>query len=334
MIFVSRFPSRLRVSIGSAILLGLLDGRMDVNPTTIYLLTYNTGKCSANCAFCPQARTSTSRPDMLARVIWPHFSTIDIIKRIAIISEKKLISRVCIQAINYPSMFNNVYELVKKIGEIKIPISISCQPLNDKKIRLFAEAGVDRIGISLDLPTKSLFERIKGILSGSPYVWEEHLKTLDKAVNIFGKGRVVTHLIVGLGEKDKELIYIFQKMVNKGIYPSLFAFTPIKGTRLEKRSPPSIQRYRRIQLAHHFITKGIVTCKEMEFDDEGNLVFFGVNEEILIKTIRGGRAFITSGCPGCNRPFYNEGARGPIYNFPKKPKRNESILIEKQIMGV
>ena len=27
-------------------------------------------------------------------------------------------------------------------------------------------------------------------------------------------------------------------------------------------------------------------------------------------------AVLTSGCPGCNRPFYNERPRGPIYNYP------------------
>ncbi|HDI74230.1 MAG TPA: hypothetical protein ENF57_04430 [Candidatus Korarchaeota archaeon] len=29
-------------------------------------------------------------------------------------------------------------------------------------------------------------------------------------------------------------------------------------------------------------------------------------------------AFLTSGCPSCNRPFYNERPRGPIYNFPSE----------------
>ena len=55
--YVSSKPEKVRVSIGSAIVLGLVKGMLDAEPTTIYLLTYIKGKCSANCAFCPQAKT-------------------------------------------------------------------------------------------------------------------------------------------------------------------------------------------------------------------------------------------------------------------------------------
>jgi biotin synthase-related radical SAM superfamily protein len=34
-------------------------------------------------------------------------------------------------------------------------------------------------------------------------------------------------------------------------------------------------------------------------------------------------AFRTSGCPGCNRPFYNERATGPIYNYPRELREEE-----------
>jgi biotin synthase-related radical SAM superfamily protein len=36
--------------------------------------------------------------------------------------------------------------------------------------------------------------------------------------------------------------------------------------------------------------------------------------------------FETSGCPGCNRPYYNESTRGPMYNHPV-------ALDTKQIQG-
>ncbi|MFH7835983.1 MAG: radical SAM protein, partial [Candidatus Aenigmatarchaeota archaeon] len=61
----------IRVSLGSAIVLGLIKGKIDVNPTTAYLLTYRNGKCIANCSFCPQAKSSKSRADMLSRIVWP-----------------------------------------------------------------------------------------------------------------------------------------------------------------------------------------------------------------------------------------------------------------------
>jgi len=75
-------PEKIRVSIGSAIVLGLTKGIMDAEPTTTYMLTYRPEKCSANCGFCPQARMSKSRADMLSRVTWPPFPTELVISKI------------------------------------------------------------------------------------------------------------------------------------------------------------------------------------------------------------------------------------------------------------
>ncbi len=330
---LGRIPSRIRVSIGSAILLGLARGRMDAKPTTIYLLTHHEGKCAANCVFCSQARTSASRADMLSRITWPPFPTNEVIKGLEDVVERKLIARVCIQATNYPLMFGEVLGLVKRIHGMGIPISASCQPLNGEQIERLAEAGVDRIGISLDVPTKELFEKVKGASAGGPYVWEGHIEALEKAVQILGRGRVSTHFIAGLGESDEELVEMFQKMVDMGVYPALFAFIPIPGTQMEKRSQPPIQRYRRIQLAQYLITNGEVRCEEMRFDDGGWLLDFGVDREVLTRAVRSGVPFMTSGCPGCNRPYYNERPGGPMYNFPRNPNRDELARIEGQVMG-
>ena len=50
-------PEKVRVSAGSAAMLGLDEYWLDVKPTA-YLMTYTEGSCVANCAFCPQARES------------------------------------------------------------------------------------------------------------------------------------------------------------------------------------------------------------------------------------------------------------------------------------
>jgi len=139
---------------------------------------------------------------------------------------------------------------------------------------------------------------------------------------------------VGLGETDEELVTIFQRMVDMGVYPSLFAFTPILGTRMEMRPQPSIQRYRKIQLAQYLITKNHARSHNLTFDDEGNLVNFCVNEEVITNIMRSGAPFMTSGCPGCNRPYYNERPGGPLYNFPRKPNRYEINKIERQLAEV
>ena len=327
-----RLPEKIRVSVGSAMVLGLIKGRLDAPPTTIYLLTYHEGKCSANCGFCPQARTSTSRADMLSRVTWPAFPTEDVVSRIAFTAEKGIIQRVCIQAINYPTVFDDLLALATDmVARTKVLVSVSCQPLNTMQMRKLAEVGVNRVSIALDATTPELFDKVKGASSQSPYAWEKQRKTLEEAVQVFGKGSVSTHLIVGLGEKEQQIIEAVQWCVDSGVCPSLFAFTPIAGTTLEGLPQPSITSYRRVQLARYFIVHGKTCIENMKFDDEGRIVDLGVSRQLLREAVKSGNPFQTSGCPGCNRPYYNEKPGGPIYNYPRPLLSNELVEIEKQL---
>ncbi|RLI44233.1 radical SAM protein [Candidatus Bathyarchaeota archaeon] len=327
-----RFPEKIRVSIGSAIVLGLTQGTLDAKPTTIYLLTYQPSKCHANCGFCPQAKTSKGRADLLSRVSWPPFPTEQVLHGIAQAAKRGEMKRVCIQALNYPTVFNDLLSLTKEIRlRTKIPLSISCQPLSRKQMKVLAEAGVDRVSIALDAATEELFNAVKGTSANGPYTWKKQLKALREAVQTFGRGSVTTHLIAGLGENEKELIQIIQWCVDNGIYPSLFAFTPIPGTALENHPQPSLSYYRRIQIAHFLIIQGKTRYENMRFNKENRLIDFGVPEEHVRNVIRTGRPFLTSGCPGCNRPYYNERPGGPLYNYPRQPLPEEIVEIEKQI---
>ena len=49
----------------------------------------------------------------------------------------------------------------------------------------------------------------------------------------------------------------------------------------------------------------------MAFDAQGCLLDLGV------PLPASGEPFQTSGCPNCNRPFYNEQPGGILYNYPR-----------------
>ena len=327
-----RLPKRIRVSTGSAIVLELVQGKLDAKPTTVYLLTYRKGKCLANCGFCPQAMMSRGRADMLSRVTWPPFPTRQVLLGIELAAKTGAIKRVCIQALNYPRVFEDVLNLAEEImSRVEVLLSISCQPLNREKMEKLAEAGVNRISIALDAATEEIFDKIKGRLAGGPYLWDEQRQALREAVKIFGEGSVSTHLIVGLGETEREMVQTIQWCVDLGVYPGLFAFTPIPGTFLENNPQPSLSQYRRIQIVHYLITCGKTRYEKMIFDGDDRLVDFDVSEEELMQVIRTGKPFVTSGCPGCNRPYYNEKPEGPLYNYPRQPLPEEIAEIERQI---
>jgi biotin synthase len=239
--------------------------------------------------------------------------------------------RVCVQALNYNGVFDDLLALVNSIHrKSSIPISVSCQPLLEKNIVGLFLAGAERLGLPLDAATEKIFMKIKGASVGGPYNWRRQFRLLNKAVEIFGKGRVSTHLIVGLGETDREMVETIQKCVDSAVLPGLFAFTPIPGTRLARKPQPQVEKYRRIQLARHLISTGITRFEEMEFDRDENLLSYGIDDQTLLQTIENGQPFITSGCPNCNRPYYNEKPSGPIFNYPRKLAKNETIEIKKQ----
>lgn len=328
----SDLPQQIRVSVGSAIVLGLLEGKLDAEPTTAYLLTYKTGKCTANCGFCPQARNSRSKAELLSRVSWPPFSTKRVLEGIESAYTNRRIRRVCIQALNYPDVFTHLVVLAKAIKQhAAIPVSVSCQPLNGENLRRLAETGVDRIGIALDAATEKLFSEVKGSSAGGPYTWESQFRQLRKALEVFGKGKVSTHLIVGLGETENDLISLIQRCVDMGVLPALFAFTPVRGTALERKPQPLIEAYRRVQLARYLIVHGRARSEDMRFDDVGCLTDYGVEKATLKWIVETGKPFLTSGCPDCNRPFYNEKPSGPIYNYPRNIRLEEIEAIKRQL---
>jgi len=337
----STFPTeadlceQIRVSTGTAIVLGLLNGKLDAAPTTAYLMTYRLGKCASNCGFCPQARGSKSSIEFLSRVSWPIFQTSNLTPALTKATEKGIIKRVCIQALNYPNVFAHLKALVQDIrNHSVVPISVSCQPLHKENIELLQKAGVNRLGIALDAATEAVFNKVKGKDVGGSYTWEGQLLMLREAMQIFGKGNVSTHVIVGLGETEREAAEIVQRCVDMGVLPALFAFTPVRGTALEYRTAPSVQSYRRIQLARYLIVKRLSNYESMQFDSTGRIQGFNLENDSLKSAIDSGEPFRTSGCKDCNRPFYNEKPSGPIYNYPRKPYLKEIEEIKRQLGDV
>lgn len=313
--------------------LGLLVGKLDAEPTTAYLMTFRAGKCTANCGFCPQARTSKSKTELLSRVTWPTFPTQTVLTALDAAIRLTKIRRVCIQALNYPEVFGHLETLAQEIKKgSEIPISVSCQPLTKNNIERLAKAGVDRLGIALDAATEDLFKKIKGSGAGSLYSWDNQFRQLNDAIVVFRKGNVSTHVIVGLGETEKEVAEVIQRCVDLSVLPALFAFTPVRGTALESKLPPKLEVYRRVQLARYLIVHRKARIENMQFDVGGKIIGFGVSNEALNELVEGGLPFRTSGCPDCNRPFYNEKPSGPLYNYPKHPNQEEIEKIKKQLL--
>jgi biotin synthase len=280
------------LSLGSAVKIGFKKGIPLVDQKTCYLMME--GQCNAGCFFCIRSKEESK----LSRLPWHPF---DLEKAISSIESN--FERVCIQSVNHDKFLFEIKEIVSKFSK-KLPISVSLS-LKDYEVIESLYGDVDKIGIGLDCARKEIFKEMKPY-----YSWEKTWKGLRASSEIFGKFNVICHLIAGLGESEEDMASTFQRLYDLGVYPSLFAFTPIKGTNYENLSPPDISSYRKLQLAHYLITSDVKRLEDFSFN-KGKIVYekedlFHLSNEI----------FITRGCPSCDRPFYNESPKGPIYNFP------------------
>ena len=79
------------------------------------------------------------------------------------------------------------------------------------------------------------------------------------------------------------------------------------------------------------IVNGLARYEDMGFGVDGKITDFGISNQKLKKIIEDGTPFLTSGCPNCNRPFYNEKPSGPIYNYPRKISQEEIEKIKKEL---
>ncbi len=295
----------IRISAGSAACMGLSTNRMDAYPTTAYFLSGNS--CLMNCAFCPQGSGKNQTLNRLGRVNWPEFSWAEAEKGLQQ-AEGKGIRRVCLQSVRHPDGIYSLTGLIKQIkGMTSLPLSISAWIDDQEEAEALIESGADRISISLDVVNPEIHHQIKG---GS---LNERLDLLLNCANRL-PGKMSTHLICGLGESEKEVLFLIDQLVKAKVTTALFAFVPLKGTSLENVSPPPVDSYRRIQAGRFLLNEKLADLKSFKFE-KGRLVSFGIPGSRLEQYLSTGSAFQTSGCPDCNRPFYNERPGGIIYNY-------------------
>ena len=296
----------IRASIGTANRLGLTNGKNNVEPTTAYLLLER--GCAGKCVFCPQ---SFGDNEHVSRVVWLEYDLSDIVERL----NDSEFEWICLQTAVYPKLEDDLAVVLSSISR-DIPISVAVSPLSQIEPFKLAEAGVDRIGIPVDGATKSIVEWSKGYSSTE---WEEFFDYLFTAIEVFGKEKVSTHIIVGLGETDKELSLAFKSFKSIGVNVALFALTPPDKSDLEK---PDMISYRKAQFMCDLLIDNNGTLDSLNFDNDGTLL--GTTDSNL-ENIEWNleSALLTRGCPDCNRPFYNEPVSGPWYNYPRKLTKDE-----------
>lgn len=335
-------PEYVKISQASAVSLGLVRGWMyrgAVNRCVNLLVHYPEG-CAANCAYCGLAR---KRPGLyqeksFIHVPWPLYSMEEIIESIN--KAPSYVTRTCISMITNGKCKKDTLEMTERLAKCTdLPVSVLVCPTILKKNDLakMKENGADKIGVAIDLATPELFDLYRGKGASGPHRWEKYWETIDSGLDIFGSPHVGVHLMVGMGETERELVRLMDTFWQKGVVTHLFSFFAEEGSRLAHWPQPPWPTYLRIQLARYLIEEGLSSYQEMGFDDRGELVKFGMDGEELWKIIRSGTPFMTTGCLGpdgkvaCNRPFGNCLPDVKQWNYPYSPNKEELDLIQREI---
>ena len=110
-----------------------------------------------------------------------------------------------------------------------LPIQVQCEPPDDPgAIAELAAAGATAIGIHIE----SLDDEVRARwMPGKASVpLDAYEAAWDEAVRCFGRNKVSTYVLVGLGEDPDELVAGCARLVERGVYPFVVPFRPLAGT--------------------------------------------------------------------------------------------------------
>ena len=342
-----RSPEYVQMSTAAAITLGLIPGKMHRTACTHclnLLVTYPEG-CRANCAYCGLARHREEARDYadrnFIRVDWPTARYDEVIERVKAGADRGQFQRMCISMITHPDSNDDTFVLLEKwVREVpQVPVSILSNPTTLEKEDLvrMRDMGAEIFTVALDAVTPAIFERTRGKGVESPHKFEKYWQAIEWAADVFGVEKFGAHLICGMGETEREILEIAQRIRDLGGHNHMFAFYPERGSLMEDWPPVDRGQWRRVQLARYVIDYGGGHLRDMAFDDEGRVVEFGVPRERLEKMINSGTPFRTSGCPGksddvsaCNRP-YGDSSPTDILSFPFALAKRDIAKVRRQL---
>lgn len=338
MITPKQSPDYAKVSHATAISLGLMHNRMyrgAVNRCVNLLVHYPEG-CAANCAYCGLAkkRPGTYGEKSFIHVEWPLFSIAEIID--AINGAPGYVKRTCISMITNGKCRGHTLSMTEQLTrETKLPVSVLTSPtiLDRNFLKDVKNCGADKIGIALDLATQALFNRYRGKGVSGPHRWETYWRFMEHGLSVFGDHNVGAHLMVGMGETEKEMVVLMDRLYQMGVDNHLFSFFAEEQSSLGNMPQPPWPTYLRVQLARYFIENEISDADKMAFDENGRITDFGADPEKLENVIRSGAPFMTTGCldengqVACNRPFGNCLPDVQQWNYPYEPNQEEIDLI-------
>lgn len=205
-------------------------------------------RCIFNCRFCPVP--NLHGPVKTAETV------LSMVREASGTGELKAISLTSGVAESTEKEVSNMVGIVKALrSEFEVPIGVSVYPTSNSSGDLYA-AGADEIKYNVETMDRSIFREVCPGLS-----LDSILGSLGRAVPVFGKNRVFSNFIVGLGEDDDCIRQGTTTLAGMGVIPVLrpISESPLRrGQIIIDRPGPE----RLIRLAR--MARGIIEANELD----------------------------------------------------------------------
>jgi biotin synthase-related radical SAM superfamily protein len=134
-----------------------------------------------------------------------------------------------------------VVEVVRALKKYRVPIGVAVHPARNSSRKL-RDAGVTEVKYSVETMDRNLFERVCPGQKGDSL--DFILESLRDAVRVFGKNRVSSNIIIGLGETDESVRQGVECLAQMGVIPVLRPITipPLRKKDLAMAARPGAQR--------------------------------------------------------------------------------------------
>ena len=187
-----------------------------------------TGSCIFHCRYCPVPKLGGKR-----KTVEEIMGMIESVRhRISAIS----ITSGVLETIEEEESY--VLEVVKHLRVYNLPIGVSIYPTDQTPDRLKA-LGVAEVKFNIEAATPTIFAKQCPGLN-----YEQLWRVLDRSVELFGRGRVFSNVIIGLGETDGEMEACIKRLTSHGIIPVLRPLNPV--AELTGTPRPSAERLKKI----------------------------------------------------------------------------------------
>lgn len=202
-------------------------------PEQLFFLLYK--DCSSGCLFCPLTYTSNN-----SYYTWEKIRH-KILKNIS--HEIKSISYTtsCPPGKTQDELVEEIADIVSNTRELigeGIPLGASLKTPSKRQLLRLKEAGTTEIRLNIEIYNMRLAQYLMPNKN-----LDKILHSIEHAVTIFGKEKVSSNIIIGLGESDDDILDGVNRLAEIGALSTLYPYDPIEGLNKQFKRPLSDRIY-------------------------------------------------------------------------------------------